>query len=331
MPLIFRNTFVVSFLRKIINLFIYYFTILLHFFYALKKYPNLEIESICDKFTPSFFINYNVKIAANYKKNFISKYLHNYFYSAISELELKRNIPTLLPKILDIGCGFGPMALALKLHLFANMKLKKNIRDIEKIYVGIDIREDAINWLKNAYKDEKNFYFHKHLVQSVNKIDYIGSIDKVIDGAVSKTDSDSSGEESQYNLGFDFKADIQWSSSLFTHLTPQAVTNTLEFINNNLDREGLAINSWLILDNQSYLSMEMGVSDRDVHQYDFGSFVSRSKSNPLSTTIYKLEFIKEFYKKAGLKIISIKKGSWRGQGQKNNYCHYQDIIVSEKL
>lgn len=198
------------------------------------------------------------------------------------------------------------MALALKLHLFSNMKLK-NIKDIEKIYVGIDIREDAINWLKNVYKDEKNFYFHKHSCKSENKIDYIGLIDKVKNTAVSKTDFDSDGEESKYNLGFDFKADIQWSSSLFTHLTPQAVMKTLEFINNNLDREGLAINSWLILDNQSYLSMEMGLSDRGVHRYDFGSFVSRSKSNPLSGTIYKLEFIKEFYKRAGLKIVSIKR------------------------
>ncbi len=51
------------------------------------------------------------------------------------------------------------MALALKLHLFSNIKLKKNIKDIEKIIVGIDIREDAINYLKKAYKDEKNFFF----------------------------------------------------------------------------------------------------------------------------------------------------------------------------
>jgi hypothetical protein len=155
MLLIFRNTFgVVGFLIKVIKLFLYYFTILLNFFYNLKKYPNLEIEKICDKLTPSFFINYNSKITINYKKDFIDKYLHNYFYSAISELELKRNTQTLLPRILDIGCGFGPMALALKLHLFSNMKLK----NIEKIYVGIDIRQDAINWLKLT-KMKKIFIF----------------------------------------------------------------------------------------------------------------------------------------------------------------------------
>lgn len=319
-------------LKKIKNFFLYYFKILLYFFYNLKKrYPNSEIEKICDKLIPSFIINYNSKFTYRYKKDFIDKYLHNFFYNAISELEQKRKRQTLFPRILDIGCGFGPMALALKLHLFASRKLRKDTNDIEKMYVGIDTRDDAIDFLNNAYKDEKNFIFVKHIPQSSCKTDYIGLFNKFNKRVLSQTHFDSDGEECKYNLGFDFKADLQWSSSLFTHLTPSAVFNALEFINNNLDKQGLAINSWLILDNQSYLSMEMGLSDRGVHRYDFGSFISKSINNPLSCTIYKLEFIKESYKKAGLKIISIKRGSWRGSNRQNSYSHYQDIIISEKI
>ena len=157
-------------LKKIKNFFLYYFKILLYFFYNLKKrYPNSEIEKICDKLIPSFIINYNSKFTYRYKKDFIDKYLHNFFYNAISELEQKRKRQTLFPRILDIGCGFRPMALALKLHLFSNIKLKKNIKDIEKIIVGIDIREDAINYLKKAYKDEKNFFFI-NILQNQNVI-----------------------------------------------------------------------------------------------------------------------------------------------------------------
>lgn len=319
----------IKYLIKTKNLFFYYFVIF--FFLKKKKYPNSEIEKFCDKLIPPFVINYNSKFTYRYKKDFIDKYLHNFFYSAISELEQKRKRQTLSPRILDIGCGFGPMALALKLHLFANIKLKKDINQVKKQYVGIDTRDDAIDFLKNAYKDEKNFYFIKHIPESQYKTNYIGSFNKINKQVFSKTDFHSDGEECKYNLGFDFKADIQWSSSLFTHLTSQGVTNALEFIKNNLDNEGIAINSWLILDNQSYLSMEMGLSDRGVHRYDMGNFFSNNINNPLSCTIYKLEFIEESYKKAGLKIISIKKGSWRGSGLQNNYSHYQDIIISEKL
>ncbi len=162
---------------------------------------------------------------------------------------------------------------------------------------------------------KKIFFFHKHSPKSECNIDYIGLFNRINQSTISKTNFNSDGQESKYNLGFNFKADIQFSNSLFTHLTSQAVLCTLEFIRNNLDDEGLSINTWLILDNQSYLSMEMGLSDRSVHRYDFGNFVSKSKNNPLSCAIYKLEFIEESYKTAGLKIRLIKRGSWRGLGQ----------------
>lgn len=235
------------------------------------------------------------------------------------------------PKFLDLGCGFGPLALAIKLNILSKSKLKINIKNKDIIYCGIDIREDCINFLKNAYKDEDNFYFHRHPSHSsLKNIDYVGNFNK-FKKAKNETVFKSNGSETLYNLPFNFKSDIQWSSSFFTHLTPQAFINALKFINHSLHKDGLAINSFLILDNESYLSMKMGNSDRSNNcMHDFGNFVSTDIKNPLTATIYKLEFIEQSFKNNGLKIKSIQKGSWRGCNYRNDYSHYQDIIVAEK-
>ena len=316
-----------------------FFYNLINFFFCKSRYQDSEFEVLLSKKIPPLRINYNSKYVFNqlkYKKSFINDYLFNYFYNISSELQKKREEKKIydilhFPKFLDLGCGFGPLALALKLNILSKSKLNVNIKNEDIIYCGIDIREDCINFLKDSYKDEYNFYFHRHLNHSLLKnVDYVGNFNK-FKKFQNETVYESDGSEALYSLPFDFKSDIQWSSSFFTHLTPQAFINALKFINKCLDENGLAINSFLILDNESYLSMKMGNSDRPNNcMYDFGNFISTDKKNPLTATIYKLEFIEEAFKNNGLKIRSIQKGSWRGSNYKNNFLHYQDIIVAEK-
>jgi SAM-dependent methyltransferase len=305
-----------------------------------KKYIlDSEVETLLNKKVPPLPINYNSRFSFNpakYKKAFINDYLFNYFYNIISELQKKRIEKKIyntlhFPKFLDLGCGFGPLALALKLNMLSKSKLKIDIKNNDIIYCGVDIREDCINFLKNAYKGEDNFYFHRHIVNDLSKnVDYLDNFNKFKQSKIG-TVSESDGSETLYNLPFNFKSDIQWSSSFFTHLTPTAFINALKFICHSLHEDGLAINSFLILDNESYLSLKMGNADRSNRvMHDFGNFISPDIKNPLSATIYKLEFIEESFKNNGLRINSIQKGSWRGCNYRNNYHHYQDIIVAEK-
>jgi SAM-dependent methyltransferase len=327
-----------------VKYFLYYLT---NFFQNIKEVLGLdkkyildsEIKMLLNKKIPSLLINYNSNFTLNrakYKKAFINDYLFNYFYNIISELQKKRAEKKIydtlhFPKFLDLGCGFGPLALAIKLNMLSKSQLKIDIKNNDIIYCGIDISEECISFLKNAYKGEDNFYFHRHAAYGLqNNIDYVGNFNKFKQAKV-ETVSESDGSETLYILPFNFKSDIQWSSSFFTHLTPAAFINALKFINQSLHEDGLAINSFLILDNESNLSIKMGNSDRSNYcMNDFGNFISPDKKNPLSATIYKLEFIEESFKNNGLRIKSIQKGSWRGCNYRNKYHHYQDIIVAEK-
>jgi len=61
--------------------------------------------------------------------------------------------------------------------------------------------------------------------------------------------------------------------------------------------------------------------------HNFGEYLSYSDSNPLVCTAFKIDFIKEIYKKNGMEIVKILRGSWRGITD-NEFNHYQDIIIS---
>jgi len=114
-----------------------------------------------------------------------------------------------------------------------------------------------------------------------------------------------------YNLGYDFQADIQWSSSFFTHLTFNASLESLNFASKHLKSDGVTINTWLIADVDSCLAMLTGEADR-ICTIDFRHYLTYSQDKTFVCTVYKLEAIKELYDKAGLKITNILRGSWRG-------------------
>ncbi|OUU13805.1 MAG: hypothetical protein CBB97_25555 [Candidatus Endolissoclinum sp. TMED37] len=247
----------------------------------------------------------------NYHKKFASKEI---LYYLPEILKYNHNRYThITPKILDLGCGAGPMAFAHKLTFEPETK-----KEID--FVGIDINQQAIDFLKKAYP--KNYYFHLH--QGNDNINYIG---KNLKGDNNNTLSHSDGNECDFKIGFEFKSDIQWSSSFFTHLTPNGCDKSLNFIKNNLSQDGYSFNSWLLIDPLSKASLKIGASDRKLN-YDYGEYMSYSKENPLVCSAYKIDFVEKIYDKNELEIVSILRGSWRG-GEKNTFNHYQDIIVSK--
>ena len=75
--------------------------------------------------------------------------------------------------------------------------------------------------------------------------------------------------------------------------------------------------------------MQTGIADRKL-EIDCGDFLTYSKSNPLVCTAYKLQFVEKCYRDVSLKILSIEKGFRRGGEEKNNFNHYQDVIISTR-
>jgi len=278
---------------------------------------------------PPFSINYNAgDDPTDYIHNFTIPYINKYLPSCISATNIQEFISgEKVPKLLDIGCGFAQMALAYKVLIKASNNLQNNSLTDQNNpwYVGVDIRKDAIDWLVNAYKSDNRFYFHHHSADS--SVSYSGKRGNSNYISPEESSAESDGSECIYKLPLPFKSDIQWSSSLFTHLTPKATVNALKFIKDSLTPQGIAVNTWLIADTESSLAMITRQADRSL-PIDKGAYLTYSKSNPLVCTSYKLQFILQAYKLAGLKIQNIRRGSWRGSGHKNDFDHYQDIIIA---
>ena len=273
-------------------------------------------------------INYNIdelkKITFPRNLNYNLKVPRSKYFQIYPKLAIQNYLPAILsyyqkdtpPKFLEIGCGTGAMAFAYNLY-FSDENLNENQ------FLGIDINKSSIDFLSKNYSNSFLFHFHETL-QDRNYVDKNNFAKSPTTLAISD------GSECAYNIGFNFDCDLQWSSSVFTHLTPKACEKAINFISHNSKKDCVFFNTFLIVDNQSMSSMRMGYSDREL-KYDFGDFLTYDKKNPLVCTAYKLHFILELYKNADMEIIDIQKGAWRGEGISNDFQHYQDVIISRKL
>lgn len=297
--------------------------------YLYKDPEKIMIENLIKKHLPTKTVDYNASqnFYTNYRKAYLDIYTDYILPMALKNISIKDSD---FPKILDIGCGFAPMCLASKIYRDIWIKNKNNNNN-NYYYVGIDIRKDAIEYNKINFKEHPEIFFLLHDASNKN-IDYIGDFKKFKNLAPNRimTEAFSDGEEANYQLPFTYKADIQWSNSLFTHLTPSSLFNVLRFISKNLSNEGVAINTCQIIDPESLYSMKLGLADRNL-KYDFGSFMTYSENNPLLTTAYKIDHLLEIYEKNNLKIIKIIEGKWRNVKQRaKSSKHDQDIIIAKK-
>lgn len=273
-----------------------------------------KLDKSLEKLIPPKKNNWNWGDApGDYKSEFSAKFV-NYFFPYL--LKNARNLGVNIESIrlLDIGCGWAPMAIP---FLMFNKSSEHNSR-----YLGIDIRKDAIDWLSSAYADFPNVSFQWH--QAASAADYIEAASGNLNTYLS-----SDGQEANYELPLDFSPNIQWSSSVFTHLTPEACLEALKIISKSCDLDSIQANTWLIIDSESTYAMSAGIADR-LLTLDRGDFLTYSEGNPLVCTAYKLKAIKRMYEEAGLEIVNIERGSWRGPFYHNSLCHYQDMILSKK-
>lgn len=282
----------------------------------IQLFNKNTIDLNLKKLTPPVKRNWNWgKSRRGYIKQF-SSYFIEYIFPYLLKNAREQGVSTQNLSILDMGCGWGAMAIP---FLLFNQNSKNSIEG-ENRYLGIDIREDAIEWLRNAYSDYECVNFQLHT--AVAKADYIGA-----EHAKTTTFSESDGLETKFSIPKDFLSNIQWSSSVFTHLTPQACLQALKSIRSCSLSSGIQVNTWLIVDDESRYSLSAKIADR-VLPIDCGDFLTYSQNNPLVCTAYKLESIERMYLDAGLEILKIDRGSWRGPAYQNGPKHYQDIILS---
>ena len=282
----------------------------------MNKKNKLDLE--IKKLTPPLKKNWNWGKSGGYVKQF-SSYFIEYIFPYLLKNAREQGVSLQKLTVLDVGCGWAPLAIPFTIFQQSSEGTENN----GNRYLGIDIREDAIEWLQRTYSNYDFVSFQLHTADK--EADYIGA-----EQGKSKTAAESNGQETNFSIPSDFFANIQWSSSVFTHLTPQACLQALKTIKGSCLSSGIQVNTWLIVDDESKYSMDAQIADRQLPK-DYGDFLTYSEKNPLVCTAYKLEAIERMYLDAGLEIIKIDRGSWRGPTYQNNPKHYQDIIISRIL
>jgi hypothetical protein len=119
-------------------------------------------------------------------------------------------------------------------------------------------------------------------------------------------------------------ADIQYSSSVMTHMWIEAIWKLLENLNQVVKPNGYCVNTWLIVDEFAEYSLRCGLADR-ILPYTVRGARTYSMQNPLMCTAYDLATVHDAYARTGQEIMQILWGSWSGRG---NGVHYQDIVLS---
>jgi len=207
--------------------------------------------------------------------------------------------------LFDYGCGLGRIAYAASKYLGEGGR-----------YIGYEPNARALSFLKTAYGKRSNFKFYGDVLTLDE--DYI---------AVNRGERRPEGKKSLDILPQDYVdrvVDIQYSSSVLTHMWLDSISRLLENMNHVVKPGGVCVNTWLIVDDFARYALDCGVADRSL-PYKVKDAYTYSTENPLMCTAYDLADVLGAYSKASHEVVKILWGTWSGRG---NGVHYQDIVVS---
>lgn len=248
----------------------------------------------------------------------------NFFKHSLNQLnfiekQIMKHIPYNLNEIsiLDYGCGGGGIGIVCSKVLKADTNLT---------YSGMDITEKRVSLL-NEFASSEKVSFYK--LDDGGLIDYIG----VRDGLISEKSESSLQVDASELPATKNAANVQFSSSVFTHMTPKQITQRLrQFRERGVQ---LSINSFFIITDTklSYLKSNlMANGRRNFEIYDafdgYQAYVEDVK-NPLFTIGFSYESIIKMYEDSGWKIISVEEGDWASVYSTNRPpLNYQDWIIA---
>lgn len=260
---------------------------------------------VMEPYIPPPGINYNqspARTTAEYVRQFKAD-------ACLKELPFLIRRARLTPQstILDYGCGLGRLAYAASKFL-----------DASGHYFGYEPNQEALSFLRKAYASHTNFSF-AGLELPVEE-DYVA-----VQQQSASREGKAAADVSLAGL-CTRPIDVQYSSSVFTHMWQSDIVTTLAKITSQMSPAGVSINTWLCVDDHAAYSLRCGLTDRAL-PYRVGDALTYSQSNPLVCTAYELPVVQAIYTAAGQDILEILPGSW--SGGRDNGIHYQDIIVSK--
>jgi SAM-dependent methyltransferase len=199
--------------------------------------------------------------------------------------------------VLDVGCGFGRVAIQLTKYL------KPEAR-----YFGIDVVAEEIDWCKaNISTKHPNFRFH-HIDAHNKRYNPTGQQRPVdVNIPISR------GE--QFDLAFLF--------SVFTHMLPADVQHYLTEINKHLKPGGIIFATFFLINRDSLRYMEAGKS-----QFRFvkeeGGYYAANRTVHEAAVAYDEDSVHAMFGAAGFARDKVVYGNWAGRHPAESG---QDLVV----
>lgn len=201
-------------------------------------------------------------------------------------------------RVLDIGSGIGNLALGLAGYLQAT-------------YDGLEIHREATAWCQRAITSRHpKFRFHHADLRS-------GAYNPR--GAVSPA---------TYRFPFhDGAFDFVFLASVFTHMLPDGVENYLREIRRVLVPDGVCVESYFLLNDQTRTGIDSGLSfmSFDV-RHPSGLCRLHSERKPEAAVALDEAFVLRAHQEAGLGIRDVRRGAWW-----NGEPHQQDVVTARSM
>lgn len=225
--------------------------------------------------------------------NLIGKEFLDYF------VELGELKPT--DRVLEIGAGTGRIARSLVQYLDQGS------------YSGLEITANAVAWCKKAYKDHRNFSFIHADIYNKN----YNAKGKFL--------------AREYQLPYESESfDFIFLTSVFTHMLPQDVEHYVSEISRVLKKGGRCFATFFLLNGESLLNMNVGLSNINFTFPVSGlpGCLSHLKDNQEAAIAYPESYASRLFADHGLTPDGpVHLGSWCGRRQ---FRSFQDIIVVRK-
>jgi len=172
-------------------------------------------------------------------------------------------------------------------------------------YVGLDINHRAIDWANRTISSRKRTFEFHHLDIRNGMYNPRGRLDA--DTVALPLPQQS--------------FDIVLLKSVFTHLRPAEVRNYLQQTALLLDREGVGLATFFLLNDEQRARRATNTID-----FAFGDDIWRysAREMPEVAVAYEQQAIVDMIAEAGLRLTAINYGSWSGLA---NGLSYQDIVL----
>ena len=201
-------------------------------------------------------------------------------------------------RVLDLGCGIGRMARPLASYLTTGS------------YEGLDIVPAGIRWCQRAYSQRyPNFRFQ---VADIHNRWY---------------NPHGRFQAAEYTFPYgDQEFDFVFLSSVFTHMLPLGVKQSLSEIFRTMRPGGKCLVTFFLLNDEAKELINNGLSSRDF-SFALDDCRVQNPRVPEDAVAYEEKYVRTLLAETGFGVENVQYGSWCGR---TRHLSYQDIVIIRK-